>query len=219
MLHTPATTLYCTCACTCPCVCKRAAQYCRHPTVRVRTCSTPAQHTTPASQLPCFSGQDAAAAMGESAPQLGHSILCQKQCACRNCPETADAAAALARACVLGTPDRAEARAAAVAAAMGLLGLLGLDARTRFVVFTSRLSRTAKASSYQRLIMPCPVNWQQEDRAGPALLRHGPPGSDGSGQDIICDLCVRPVSHSQGQRTVCSCPRTVSGVRFMHGSA
>ncbi len=65
----------------------------------------------------------------------------------RRSSESADALAALARHVVLKAPDRAEARALAVAAAVALVALLQAPARGRFVTFVARLSRTPKASA------------------------------------------------------------------------
>ena len=63
---------------------------------------------------------------------------------CRQQPKIEEAVAALANACVLRAQDRAEARAASVAASLSILGVLSTDCLKRFVVFLSRLSRTAK---------------------------------------------------------------------------
>ena len=69
--------------------------------------------------------------------------------ACRRSAESADALAALARHVVLKAPDRAEARALAVAAAVPLVMLLQAPARGRFVAFVARLSRTPRVRAGQ----------------------------------------------------------------------
>ncbi|KAK9803508.1 hypothetical protein WJX73_000161 [Symbiochloris irregularis] len=91
------------------------------------------------------SGKAGAATAAGRAAQLMRSRTLQFACdALRQSAEAVEAVAAAARNVLLRTPDKADARAAAVGCAVALVKALPRTEQHRFVVFVARLSRTPK---------------------------------------------------------------------------